>query len=201
MVYGNPSYNNSIFTADLDKDGTIYSIGTGRERIKVGVDAEKEQEYLRTISDMQEPLDNYYQKLIEIRQYLIDRYDDRDMVSQLAAFAPRKSPEEIAQETAQEQMRLAQEQAAQQAKINQALLEAINHSNETITQLSEQVKELRANGNGGYVVESGDEQNGRDSESDGSEPKPSKSGAPARAKNVAGNNEKRNNARSGSKNT
>lgn len=194
MSYGNLGYNNSIFTGDLDKDGTIYSIGTGRERIKVGVDIEKEQEYVRTISDMQEPLDSYYQKLIEIRQYLIDEYDDKVMVNQLSAFAPRKTPEEIAQEAASEQMRLAQEQAAQQAEINQALLQAINS-------LKNEIGELKDNGNSRYVDEPSNEQNGINSENNRSTPKSSKSSSTAGTKNVTGNNENRNKPASRSKNT
>lgn len=169
MNYGSPNYSNSIFTADLDKDGTIYSIGTGRERVKVGIDMEKEQELLQTISEMQIPLENYFQKLIEIRKYLIEVYDDKDMVSQLSAFAPQKSPEEIAkeaaneqirvvQETAAAQLRLAQEQAAQQAKVNQELLQAIQG-------LKYELGELKTNGTSRYADELSNEQVGNDSKS------------------------------------
>src|SRR5919108_5441268 len=92
------SYEQNIFTAIIDQEGTIYAAGTGRQRQVVGIDTQKEQEYLNTISSMQETIDNYYNKLVE-----------------LGVINPPKTPEQIALE-----------QAAQQAEINAKLLEAIN---------------------------------------------------------------------------
>jgi hypothetical protein len=92
------SYEQNIFTAIIDQEGTIYAAGTGRQRQVVGIDTQKEQEYLNTISSMQETIDNYYNKLVE-----------------LGVINPPKTPEQIALE-----------QAAQQAEINAKLLDAIN---------------------------------------------------------------------------
>jgi len=96
------------FVAVIDNTGTIYQTDSGRKRTAIGVDLQRENELLEQISDMQEVLDNYYQKLVE-----------------LGAIVPEKSPEEIARETADRQLELAREQAEQQAEINSKLLNAI----------------------------------------------------------------------------
>lgn len=140
MNYGNLSYNNSIFTGDIDKDGTIYSVGAGRERLKVGIDAQREQDLLQTITEMQETLENWKPKMIEHGYIKI-----------------QKSPEEIARDIADEQIKIAKEQAAQQAQINQALLQAI-------TTLQNQIGEMKNNGRiNGHSVEFSSEQIGENS--------------------------------------
>lgn len=159
MNYGNLGYNNSIFTGERDiKDGTIYSVGAGRERVKVGVDAEREQELLQSITAMQETLDSWRPKMIEHGYIKIE-----------------KSAEETARELAEEQLRIAQEQAEQyrqqaelrerefqkqaqqQAEINQALLKAISG-------IQTQLGEVNTNGRiNGYGVESSIDEIGSDS--------------------------------------
>lgn len=91
-------FADNIFTAIIDEQGVIWEAGTGRKRQAVGIDAQKEQEYQAQISEMQGVIDNYYNRLVE-----------------LGEINPPKSADQIAQE-----------QAAQQAEINQALLEAIS---------------------------------------------------------------------------
>jgi len=91
------AYGDNIFTAIIDENGVIYEASTGRKRQAVGIDAQKEQEYQQTIAEMQERLDSYYAKLVE-----------------LGVIQIPKTTEEIALE-----------QAAQQAEINKQLLEAI----------------------------------------------------------------------------
>lgn len=91
-------YGQNIFTAIIGEDGTIYEATTGRKRQPVGVDIQREQELLKQIGEMQDVIDNYYGKLVE-----------------LGAIVPPKSAEDIARE-----------QAAQQALINERLLEAIS---------------------------------------------------------------------------
>jgi len=92
-------YGQNIFTAMIDETGTIWEASTGRKRQSVGIDAQKEQEYIAQIAEMQERLDQYYAKLVD-----------------LGIISPPKSAEQIAQE-----------QAAQQAEINAKLLEAIGN--------------------------------------------------------------------------
>lgn len=142
--YGNIGYSNTIFTGERDiKDGTIYSVGTGRERIKVGVDLEREQELLQANSDMQDTLDNW-----------------REILIQNGLLKMPKTPEEIAREAAEQQLALARDQAQQQASINQALLDAISG-------IQNQIGELKNNGGtNGYSVEPSVEQVGSDSQED-----------------------------------
>lgn len=104
-------YADNIFTAIIDEQGDIYEASTGRKRQKVGVDSQREQDLLNQMSEMQGVIENYYNRLVE-----------------LGEIAVPKSAEQIAQE-----------QAQQQAEINQALLEAISG-------LQLEIKELRANG-------------------------------------------------------
>lgn len=148
------AYNSeNTFVAMIDQSGFIRDMSTGRRGEIIGIDWQKEQEYKTTITEMQETLDNYFGKLVE-----------------LGAIEIPKTPEIIAQEAAAEQLRMAQEQAAQQAEINQALLHAIQG-------LQSEIGELKANGRSGYGNEFGDEQGRRDSTSDGKVAKPSKVGA------------------------
>lgn len=112
------SYGENIFTGMIDENGIIWDMATGRKRQAIGVDAQKEQEYIQTISEMQETLDNWREILLENKLLNIP-----------------KTPEEIAREAAEEQLRMVQEQAAEQAEINKSLLEAINNLNLEIKEL------------------------------------------------------------------
>lgn len=134
-------YGSNVFTAVIDQDGIIYEAGTGRKRQVVGIDTQKEQEYIKTIAELRETLDNYYNKLVS-----------------LGVITPPKTPEEIAAE----QLKLAQEQAAQQAEINSKLLEAIGT-------LKAEIKEIKDHG---YSEEGGEsaEQGGKRGRTRKSEP-------------------------------
>lgn len=158
------AYNSeNTFVAMIDSNGMIRDMSTGRRGEIIGVDYQKEDEYKRTIAEMQETLDNYYSKLVE-----------------LGVIAIPKSPEIIAQEAAAEQLRLTQEQATQQAKINEAILGAIEN-------LNAEMKELKTNGRSGNDVKFGTKQSEHDSQSDRAPGKPSKSSSDTRAKNAPGN--------------
>lgn len=119
MAYEERAYQKfsteNIFTGMIDMDGNIYSANMRSDRTKIGIDAQKEQELLNQIAEMQETLDNYHEKLVE-----------------LGVIQIPKSPEQIAQE-----------QAEQQAVINQQLLEAIGALNLEIKEL----KGVDTNGN------------------------------------------------------
>lgn len=152
--------SNDTFVALIDQNGMIRDMSTGRRGEIIGVDYQRESEYKATIAEMQETIENYYGKLVE-----------------LGAIAIPKSPEQIAQEAAAEQLRMAQEQAAQQADINQALLGAIES-------LNAEVRELKENGNSGHCSGACAKQDGNDSQSDRATGKPSKSSSGTRAKDV-----------------
>lgn len=119
------AYGENIFSGMIDENGVIWDIATGRKRQAIGVDSQKEQEYIHTITEMQETLDNWREILLENKLLKIP-----------------KTPEEIAQEAAAEQLRITQEQAAQQSEINKSLLDAINN-------LNLEIRELKNNGNDG----------------------------------------------------
>lgn len=97
----------NLFTGRLDLDGTIYNANMRGVGTKVGIDAEREQELLNQISEQEEIIKNYYDKLVS-----------------LGVIEVPKTPEEIALE-----------QAAAQATINQQLLEAIGALNTEIKEL------------------------------------------------------------------
>jgi len=162
------AYNTeNTFVALIDQNGMIRDMSTGRRGEVIGVDYQKEDEYKRTISEMQETIDNYYGKLVE-----------------LGAITIPKSPEQIAQEAAAEQLRLVQEQATQQAAINQALLESVQNTNAIIGDLQNQIKELKSNGNSGSGIESGAKQIGNDSQGDRPTGKSGKGGSTAGTKDA-----------------
>ncbi|KAK9679478.1 hypothetical protein QE152_g39977 [Popillia japonica] len=134
-------YGSNVFTAVIDQDGIIYEAGPGRKRQIVGIDTQKEQDYIKTIAELRETLGNYYNKLVS-----------------LGVITPPKTPEEIAAE----QLKLAQEQAAQQAEINNKLLEAIGA-------LKAEIKEMKEHGysdEGSEISEPGSKPQGRTRKSD-----------------------------------
>lgn len=146
-------YGDKYYTVYVEANGDICEMSGYQKGEKLGVDIREEAKYIQAISEMQEPLESYYQKLIEIRKYLIDKYNDKEMVDQLSAFAPQKSAEQIAEEAAAEQFRLMQEKAEEQAKINEALLnsnnallQSIQNLNEMMTNSQKQIEELKNNG-------------------------------------------------------
>jgi len=111
MNYETPSQ----FVAAIDNSGVIYEISAGRKRQAVGIDIQREQEILGQITERDalieerdERIENYYNKLVE-----------------LGVIIPEKTPAEIAQEAAAEQLAFVKEQAEQQAKVNQSLVEAL----------------------------------------------------------------------------
>ena len=98
----------NIFTGMIDTDGTIYEAGTGRKRQKIGVDSQREEELVKQIAEMQEVLESYYNKLVE-----------------LGEIVPPKTAEQIALE-----------QAEQQREINLTLLDAIENLKNEVKALS-----------------------------------------------------------------
>lgn len=145
-------YGENIFTAMIDESGTIWEAGTGRKRQVVGMDSQREQELQNQITEMQAVIDNYYNKLVE-----------------LGAIVPPKTPEQIAQE-----------QATQQAEINQKLLQAISS-------LQSEIGELRNNGNIGRSNEPSIDSIGQYSENNREKPTRSQGRNKPSAKNIAGN--------------
>lgn len=121
----------NTFVALVDRNGYIRDMSVSRRGEIIGMDYQKEEEYKQTIAAMQETLDNYYNKLVE-----------------LGAITIPKSPEQIAQEAAAEQLRIVQEQAEQQASINSALLSAIENLNSELKEL----KSREYDGSGGTGI-------------------------------------------------
>lgn len=144
----------NIFTGMIDMDGNIYNASMRNTRTKIGIDAQKESELLAQISEMQETLDNYREKLIE-----------------LGVIEVPKTPEQIAQE-----------QAEQQAIVNQQLLEAISA-------LNAEVKELRNSGNDGNSIKSCNEQQVENSKNGGQVSKASGGRNKSSAKNSSSSDE------------
>lgn len=118
------AYGENLFTGMIDESGQIWDMATGRKGRPVGIDAQREQELLQQITDMQETLDSWRPKMIEHGYIQIP-----------------KTPEEIAEE----QLRMAREQAAQQAEINQALLAAITSLRSQIGELKNHERSGRSN--------------------------------------------------------
>ena len=132
----------NVFTGIINMSGDIFEMNGYRQGNKVGIDAEKENEYIKQIAEMQTVIDNYFDKLVE-----------------LGAIVPPKSAEQIAAE----QLAIAQEQAAQQAEINQSLLKAISG-------LQAQIEEMKNNGNARNNNVGGGDNSGKDSAENGKKP-------------------------------
>lgn len=69
--------NQSFFTGAIDNSGVIFQVSAGRPNRKVGIDNEKEQDYVKQINEQQDIIENYYNKLVE-----------------LGEIVPEKTPEE-----------------------------------------------------------------------------------------------------------
>jgi len=107
------------FVAVIDNMGIVYQTDSGRKRTAIGVDLQRESELLGQIGEMQDVIDNYYQALVKA-----------------GIIIPEKTPEEIAQAAAAEQLALAKEQAEQQAQINAALLDAVKSLQSEIKEMA-----------------------------------------------------------------
>lgn len=114
----------NIFSGMIDSDGNIFSANTRNNGTKIGIDAQREKELLDQISEQEDIIKNYYDKLVE-----------------LGVIEIPKTPEE-----------LAQEQAEQQAMINQQLLEAIGTLNAEIKELKSNEYSRNANENSGIEI-------------------------------------------------
>lgn len=157
MAYEESSYQkfstDNLFTGMLDLDGTIYTANMRSNRTKIGIDTEREQELLNQINEQEEIIKNYYDKLVS-----------------LGVIEIPKTPEQIAQE-----------QAEQQAIINQQLLEAIGALNAEIKEL----KGADANGSSRNDFESGIKPSGENSTTDRAKSGSGKGGARSRKTAVA----------------
>jgi len=98
----------NVFVGIIDNDGVICQYANSRKGSAVGIDLQREKELQAQISEMQEVIENYYSKLVEV-----------------GVIVPEKSPAEIAQAAAEQQLELARQQAAQQAEMNASLLDAV----------------------------------------------------------------------------
>jgi len=144
----------NVFTGLISENGDIYNANYRGARDKIGIDNERETELLKLIEDQEEIIKNYYDKLVE-----------------LGVITPQKSAEEIAME-----------QAMEQARINQQLLEAIGALNAEIKEL----KGAGSNVDDRYGAESrgkSDEQNSADN---GQKPAAGKRGSGTREKGASG---------------
>lgn len=112
MAYG---YPDNYYSVMLDSQGDIYEINGYQQGRKIGVDIRREQEYIGQFSEAAGLIESYYSSLVSVREYLVNTYNDKEMVEKLSAFAPKVTPEEIAAE----QLRIAQEQAERQSKLIQ----------------------------------------------------------------------------------
>ena len=100
--------NDGKYLVFISQDGKIYEVSSGRKGQYVGIDKQLEDELRTQISEMQEVLDSYYSKLVELGEII-----------------PPKSPDEIAREAAEAQVQMMQTQLAEQSEINRALLDAV----------------------------------------------------------------------------
>lgn len=187
------AYTDNLYTVVVESNGDIFEMAGYQKGKKLGIDIREEAKYIKALEEMQEPLDSYYNKLKEIRQYLIDKYDDKDMVKQLDPFAPVKSPEQIAKEAADLQTRLAQEAYQKQLKVSQEQSEIIKKQSEAMAEmlsLLQSMKKEREQSNGndrhdtGRTDESSRETSGSDSESNRKESTASKVRAATGTKSI-----------------
>lgn len=157
------SYADNIFTGEIDENGVIWEVSTGRKRQVVGIDTQKEQEYQQAITEMQETIDNYYAKLVEI-----------------GVIKPPKTAEEIAREAA-EQQQIAMKQTVETMKgmqdeinefksIGTVMMQVVD----TMKVMQGEIKELKNIGYAGNGVGHGSRTIGQDSSSNWEAPRRSK---------------------------
>jgi hypothetical protein len=114
-------FSQNVFTGIIDDSGNIWDFVGGRKNAQIGIDLQKEQALQKDLVDLQEIVDNYYSKLVE-----------------LGVITRPKSAEEIAQE----QINLIQNKLDEQTAINLSLVD-------TLQKINEDLKEMRS-GNGNY---------------------------------------------------
>ena len=140
---------NNTFMATIDKNGTIWSI-TGRERGIVGIDTQRETELIKEKSDIEETLQQYYDRLVELKEII-----------------PEKTPEELAREVAEEQLRLSKEQSEQQSLLIKQQTDMMVQMMATMKSMENKMnepivkEELKSNGNDGYNIVANSTENGQ----------------------------------------
>lgn len=112
-------FNQNVFTGMIDENGDIWDFVSGRKNTKIGIDLQKEASLQRDNEDLQEIVENYYNKLVEV-----------------GVITKPKTAEEIAQE----QISLIQNKLDEQTAINASLLDALQ-------QINADLKEVKENGN------------------------------------------------------
>jgi hypothetical protein len=125
------------FVAVIDKDGVIYQNVSGRKGAAVGIDLQREGKLLEQIEKMQDIIDNYYNKLVEV-----------------GVIVPPKTAEEVAKEAADEQLRIFREQAEEQSKINNTVLDALKALRSEIAEIKKGGAENAENSKGSSNEES-----------------------------------------------
>lgn len=155
-MYSKMSADN-LFTGYIEKDGSIYVANIRGNQTKVGIDVQRESELLAHIDEITTVMTEYRDKLIE-----------------LGVLKLPKTPEE-----------LAQEQANQQAMINTQLLEAIKVLKDEIKDL----KGVNANGNDRLVNDGSRDADGNDSENDRAQAGGNQKRTRASQKGASANNE------------
>lgn len=163
---------NDFFTGFIDENGDIWVVSASREYKKIGIDSRKEAELVQAIQERDDMLENWRGILIENGLMKIP-----------------KTAEEIAQEAANEQLRLMQEERTRQMEINQAFMESFEGLSATIKELNVTVKELQAreyDGNGHTIVnEPSPSKQPKSSQNNRKIAGASKSGDIARPENIA----------------
>lgn len=138
-------YGQNFFTGSIEPDGDILLASAGRDPKKVGIDTKREQELLQAIKERDETLDNWREILIEN-----------------GLLAIPKTPEEIARETAEQQLLITKQQAEEQARLITSQNEAMAKMMNVLESMEKKLGGYEnVNGNG-YVAESSIEQVGQD---------------------------------------
>lgn len=168
------AYGENIFTGIIGDNGDIFLASSSREQKKVGIDNRREGELIQEIRERDEA--------IQDRDELIENW--RTVLIENGLLEIPKTPEELAQEMAQEQLKTVQESAAEQLRIAQ---EAAQQNNlfmsemlKTMQSMQYQIEELKNNeyipdtrkvhderNSSIIVVEPSPKQSGNDSQSDG----------------------------------
>lgn len=140
------AYGDGLYSVIVKGNGDIHEISGYQEGRKLGVDVKQEEKFIQEIQMLTQEIQARDETLEAWRTVLIDN----------GLLTVPKTAEEIADEVAKEQIRILQEQEqrqlereerqaekdAQQLKINEAFLESIQKSNQTISQLEKTVKDL-----------------------------------------------------------
>lgn len=143
------AYGDNLYTVIVDEIGDIYEISGYQKGRKLGVDIRREAQFIQEIqeknqdiAERDEIMDNWHSILLENGLIKIPKTAEeeaRDAANEQIRIVQEQAEQFRLQ--AEQQAERFNEQAKQQSQINQALLESVQKSNQTIAQFESSIQQ------------------------------------------------------------